>query len=108
MWSAATMATLGDGTPLPSAMPNRLVIAGPYRFVRNPMAISGIGQGISVGLIASSWLIVLYAIAESTLGNYAVRSIEEHDLEERFGEAFRWYRDSVRCWAPTTTAHREH
>lgn len=30
-WSAVNMTRIGRGTPLPSAMPNRLVIAGPYR-----------------------------------------------------------------------------
>ncbi|WP_350225211.1 hypothetical protein [Arthrobacter sp. efr-133-TYG-118] len=34
--AAIAMSTLGDGTPLPSAMPNHLVIAGPYRWIRNP------------------------------------------------------------------------
>lgn len=28
------------------------------------------------------------------------RPIEERDLEARFGDAFRRYRDSVRCWWP--------
>jgi hypothetical protein len=29
-----TMAARGDGTPLPFAAPNRLVVAGPYRHLR--------------------------------------------------------------------------
>jgi protein-S-isoprenylcysteine O-methyltransferase Ste14 len=98
--SAFVMSTLGSGTPLPSAMPNRLVIAGPYLWVRNPMAVSGIVQGIAVGLILSSWLVIAYAIAGSLLWNYAIRPFEESDLEERFGDEFRRYRDTVRCWIP--------
>lgn len=98
--SAFVMSTLGKGTPLPSAMPNRLVIAGPYRWVRNPMAIAGIVQGVAVGLILSSWLVVIYAIAGSLLWNYAIRPLEEADLEARYGDEFRQYRASVRCWIP--------
>ncbi len=98
--AAFVMSTLGDGTPLPSAMPNRLVIAGPYLWVRNPMALSGIVQGVAVGLILSSWLVIAYAIVGSVLWNYAIRPLEESNLEERFGDEFRRYREAVRCWIP--------
>jgi len=100
LWSAVTMSTIGHGTPLPSAMPTSLVIAGPYRFVRNPMAVAGIVQGVAVGLILSSWLVVAYAVIGSVLWNYAVRPLEEADLEQRFGNEFRAYAASVRCWIP--------
>jgi protein-S-isoprenylcysteine O-methyltransferase Ste14 len=98
--SAFVMSTLGRGTPLPSAMPNRLVIAGPYRLVRNPMAVAGILQGVAVGLILSSWLVVAYAAIGSLLWNYAVRPSEEADLRARFGDEFARYERDVRCWLP--------
>jgi protein-S-isoprenylcysteine O-methyltransferase Ste14 len=98
--SAVVMSTLGDGTPLPSVMPNHLVVAGPYRWIRNPMAAAGILQGAAVGVILQSWLVVAYAVAGSLVWNYVVRPLEEADLEERFGEEFRQYRDAVRCWVP--------
>lgn len=100
VWSAITMSTVGRGTPLPGAMPNALVIAGPYRFVRNPMAVAGIAQGIAVGLMLSSWFVVAYAVIGSLIWNYAVRPLEEADLELRFGDEFRRYRNAVRCWMP--------
>ena len=40
--SGMIMATRGRGTPLPTATAPRLVVVGPYHFVRNPMAVSGI------------------------------------------------------------------
>ena len=100
VWSAVVMSTLGDGTPLPSAMPNRLVIAGPYRCIRNPMAVAGIVQGAAIGLILQSWLVIAYAVVGSLVWNYAVRPLEESDLLERFGDEFNRYRDTVRCWIP--------
>lgn len=100
LWSAVAINVKGDGTPLPSAMPNRLVIAGPYRVIRNPMAVSGIAQGVAVGLMLSSWLVVVYAVLGSLVWNYAIRPWEEADLEARFGEDYRRYRDAVRCWVP--------
>jgi protein-S-isoprenylcysteine O-methyltransferase Ste14 len=98
--SAATMSTQGAGTPLPSAMPNRLVVAGPYRSVRNPMALAGITQGVAVGLLLSSWMVVVYALAGSIVWNCIVRPLEEADLEHRFGDDFRRYAARVRCWVP--------
>jgi protein-S-isoprenylcysteine O-methyltransferase Ste14 len=100
VWSAIAMSGHGDGTPLPAAMANRLVIAGPYRYVRNPMAVSGFVQGAAVGLALSSWVVVVYAVLGSLLWNYAVRPLEEADLEDRFGDDFRRYRSAVRCWIP--------
>ncbi|WP_025156762.1 methyltransferase family protein [Leifsonia aquatica] len=101
--AAIAMSARGGGTPLPVAMPNRLVIAGPYRFVRNPMALAGITQGAAVGLLLGSWLVVAYAIAGSLVWNLLVRPFEEDDLAQRFGEQFIDYRENVRCWLPRVT-----
>ncbi|WP_104477732.1 methyltransferase family protein [Microterricola pindariensis] len=100
LWAAFTMSTRGEGTPLPSAMPRKLVIAGPYRLVRNPMAVAGIAQGVAVGLLSGSWLVVLYALSGSVVWNYLVRPLEEADLEARFGAEFDAYRRAVACWVP--------
>lgn len=99
-WSAAALSMKGDGTPLPSAMPNRLVIAGPYRWVRNPMAMTSLAQGAAVGMMLSSWMVVAYAVAGALVWNYAVRPHEEEDLAAKFGADFERYRDEVRCWIP--------
>jgi protein-S-isoprenylcysteine O-methyltransferase Ste14 len=104
LWSSAAMSVRGAGTPLPSEMPRRLVISGPYRIVRNPMAVGGIGQGVAIGLIAGSWLVVVYALAGSLVWNTLVRPLEEADLEERFGSEFRAYRATVSCWIPRRPA----
>lgn len=98
--SAIAMSTKGEGTPLPSEMPRRLVVSGPYRFVRNPMAVAGIVQGVAVGLMLSSWLVVLYAVCGSLVWNTLVRPIEEADLAARFGGDYEAYAGRVRCWVP--------
>lgn len=104
IWSAVSMSVDGDGTPLPSQMARRLVISGPYRYVRNPMAVAGIAQGISVGLILGSWLVVAYSLFGSVLWNSVVRPLEEADLEERFGSEFVEYSRRVSCWVPVRPA----
>lgn len=98
--SAVTMARLGRGTPLPGAMANDLVIAGPYRHVRNPMAVAGIGQGVAVGLLGASWLVIVYSLAGGVLWHLLVRPEEGRDLAARFGADYARYSARVRCWVP--------
>lgn len=105
LWAAVSMSTRGEGTPLPSAMPRRLVISGPYRYVRNPMAVTGITQGIAVGLMLGSWLVVAYALCGSLVWNWVIRPLEEEDLASRFGAEFAEYRTRVGCWIPRISNH---
>ncbi|MGO3066114.1 MAG: methyltransferase family protein [Brevibacterium linens] len=101
VWSARAIANFGSGTPLPSQMAHHLVARGPYAFVRNPMAIAGIVQGVAMGLLIGSWLVVVYALIGSLLWNWFIRPHEEADLLERFGDEYRDYAKRVRCWWPT-------
>lgn len=98
--SGYTMAKIGQGTPLPTDAPRNLVIAGPYRWVRNPMAVAGLSQGAATGLWFGSPLVFVYVLAGGLLWNVAIRPSEEADLEARFGEQFREYCAEVKCWIP--------
>ncbi|MFK7934750.1 MAG: isoprenylcysteine carboxylmethyltransferase family protein [Saprospiraceae bacterium] len=95
-----TMSWYGKGTPLPLDCPQELVIQGPYRVVRNPMAVAGIGQGVSVGIILGSYLVVIYALIGAVLWHILVRPTEEADLLARFGAAYFDYKKEVKCWIP--------
>lgn len=104
--SGATMGIYGRGTPVPFDTARQLVVAGPYRFVRNPMAIAGLVQGAAVGLYFGSGLVLAYVVVGMVLWNICVRPVEEQDLETRFGEAFVAYRREVRCWVPRWKGYR--
>jgi protein-S-isoprenylcysteine O-methyltransferase Ste14 len=97
---ALTMAKIGRGTPLPLDSASKLVVAGIYAFVRNPMAISGIGQGLAVGLFLGSPLVLLYALMGGAIWQMIFRQLEEEDLHEKFGADFEKYRANVCCWIP--------
>jgi protein-S-isoprenylcysteine O-methyltransferase Ste14/predicted DCC family thiol-disulfide oxidoreductase YuxK len=90
----------GAGTPLYFDCPRRLVIAGPYRYLRNPMALAALAQSAGVGLFLGSPLVLLYALLATLAEHFLVRPAEEADLERRFGAAYRRYRLRVRCWRP--------
>ncbi|MCC9606233.1 isoprenylcysteine carboxylmethyltransferase family protein [Blastopirellula sp. JC732] len=98
--SAYVMAKIGNGTPLPTAAAPKLVVVGPYRYVRNPMAIAGIGQAIAVGVFLESLPVIGYALLGAVIWHVAVRPAEEADLQQRFGANFVQYRKKVGIWAP--------
>lgn len=100
VWTAVTMAVVGRGTPLPTDCPRHLVVAGPYRWVRNPMAVAGLSQGLAVGLGLGSWLMPAVVVAGGLLWNYTVRPVEEEHLEQLFGDEYAEYRERVKCWWP--------
>jgi protein-S-isoprenylcysteine O-methyltransferase Ste14 len=104
--TAVVMSLRGHGTPLPAACARELVTAGPYRYVRNPMAMSALAQGAGVGLYLGSPLVLLYVAAGAVMWHFIVRPWEEEDLEQRFGEPYRRYRASVRCWIPNLSPYR--
>jgi len=100
IWAGVTMAVRGAGTPLPMDTAQRLVIAGPYRWLRNPMATFGIAQGIGAALVFDSVLVLAYALAGGVLWHVAVRPAEERDLLARFGAPYAAYRERVGLWLP--------
>jgi len=98
--SSFYMALIGRGTPLPTDCASKLVIVGPYRYVRNPMAIAGLSQGIAVGIFLGSPAVTIYPIIGGLLWQFLVRPWEEKDLAERFGEPYEQYLSKVICWIP--------
>lgn len=104
LWSCVTMATDGQGTPLPSSTARHLVIRGPYRHVRNPMALAGAGQTTGVGLIFGSWTVVAIALVGAVAWDLVIRPEEEADLARRFGAPYDAYTATVRCWLPIRRA----
>ncbi len=102
VWSCVTMARRGEGTPLPAETARRLVVAGPYRCVRNPMAVAGAVQTASIGVWHGSWMVVAIGVVGAVAWHLLIRPEEEADLEARFGDPYRRYRSQVRCWIPVS------
>ena len=92
----------GHGTPAPMAPPQRLVVVGFYRYVRNPMyvgfAAGWIGLWVVFGhpdprLIAA---VVMVALAVHLF----VVLYEEPTLRKKFGADYEDYCRNVRRWWP--------
>ncbi len=98
----------GHGTPLPLDTTRDFVVAGPYRHVRNPMAMCGFLQAVGVGLwLGSPAGVIGYAVLGGVLWQYRARPWEEADMEERFGERYIRYRSEVACWIPRLRPYSE-
>ncbi|NRA67461.1 MAG: isoprenylcysteine carboxylmethyltransferase family protein [Pseudobacteriovorax sp.] len=100
LYTGFILARNGKGTPLPLDTAQRLVIVGPYRFVRNPMAMFGLTQGIGVSLIVGSWSYLLAIPLAAGIWHFLVRPLEERDMMVRFGNDYQIYCQAVRCWIP--------
>ncbi|HAA55849.1 MAG TPA: hypothetical protein DCE42_13890 [Myxococcales bacterium] len=100
-----TMSRWGKGTPLPLETARDLVVRGLYRYVRNPMAVTGLFLGLMIGWWLGSWGTLLAVVMGGIFWNVFVRPIEEKDLLERFGEPYRQYTQKIGCWLPTFPPH---
>jgi protein-S-isoprenylcysteine O-methyltransferase Ste14 len=99
-WTVALFARIGRGTLAPWDPTSRLVVAGPYRHVRNPM-ISGV-LAILLGeaaLFGSLPLLVWFGTV-FLLNAIYFPLVEEPGLRERFGEDYERYRANVPRWLP--------
>jgi protein-S-isoprenylcysteine O-methyltransferase Ste14 len=107
IWCVLTFAFVGKGTPAPFDPPRRLVVRGPYRFVRNPMYI---GAGVALcgaALFYRSWPLLGYAAMFGLATHLFVITYEEPTLARIFGEAYERYRGQVRRWLPSPRAGSE-
>lgn len=100
IWCIVAFGTIGQGTPAPFDPPRRLVIRGPYRFVRNPMYV---GAGIALGgaaLFYTSLPLLGFLIFFWIVTHAFVYFYEEPTLARMFGAEYEQYRRDVRRWMP--------
>ena len=97
-----TFAFVGKGTPAPFDPPRRLVIRGPYRFVRNPMyvgaALALAGAAIFYQSLALAGYTGLFLL---TMHAFVV-TYEEPTLRQTFGNDYEAYCKRVNRWWPPT------
>ena len=100
IWCILTFALVGKGTPAPFDPPRKLVAAGPYRWVRNPMYI---GAGMTLwgaALYYRSPALVAFAAGFLAMAHLFVILFEEPTLERTFGARYADYRNAVPRWLP--------
>ena len=111
VWSLRRFAGEGEGTLAPWDPPRRLVVRGPYRFVRNPM-ISGVLFVLSgEAMVLLSRPHAVWAAAFLAMNLIYIPMLEEPALRRRFGDSYRDYCRHVprivprlRPWSPDRTS----
>ena len=100
LWCVLDFALIGKGTPAPFDPPRRLVMQGPYRFVRNPMYI---GAGTLLGgatIFYQSRPLLMYECGFLLICHLFVVIYEEPTLTRNFGQDYEVYCQHVRRWLP--------
>ena len=106
--SLRRFAAEGQGTLAPWYPPRRLVVRGPYRFVRNPMI-----SGVVFVLAAEAMLLrsrphAVWAVAFLGINLVYIPLLEEPFLRLRFGDAYRQYCRHVPRVFPRLTPWSSH
>jgi protein-S-isoprenylcysteine O-methyltransferase Ste14 len=92
----------GKGTPAPMVPPQRLVVVGPYRYVRNPMYLGFLTGWAGLWVIFGRASLAAIAWACAVLAAVAlfVALYEQPTLRRKFGADYEEYCRNVRAWIP--------
>lgn len=105
VWCVWNFAAVRDGTPGPWDAPARVVAAGPYRWVRNPIYLAALLVVLGEAWLFTSLPLLAYAGAMAVCFHLFVIGYEERTLRRRFGDAYAQYQRSVSRWIPRPARH---
>jgi protein-S-isoprenylcysteine O-methyltransferase Ste14 len=89
------------GTPVPFNPPRELVTEGPYAWSRNPMLTGVFAFLFGMGLLLHSMsMAFIWTPVFVILNILELKLVEEPELEQRFGESYKKYRQRVPMFIP--------
>ena len=98
LWCIVTLTLIGRGTPAPFDPPRKLVVKGPYRYVRNPMYLGAALALCGAALFYRSIPLFGYAGLFLLATHVFVVWYEEPTLSRLFGADYEAYRARVGRW----------
>ena len=99
-WTVRLFIQYGHGTPAPWDPPQKLVVRGPYRYMRNPMITAVLLMLAAEAMLFKSWPILFWLLCFFLLNNIYFPLFEERSLEKRFGANYLEYKKHVPRWIP--------
>jgi protein-S-isoprenylcysteine O-methyltransferase Ste14 len=104
LWSIAYS---GKRTRCGKPTAEKLIISGPYKYVRNPIYIGNFFSGL--GLTTMLWVWIPWTIFIYIIGFFleygTIISFEEQFLEEKFGEEYKSYKSHIPSFVPNFSRH---
>ena len=94
---------LGNGTPAPWDSATKLIVTGPYAYVRNPMITGVVLILASEALMLSSLAIGIWAVVFLIINMFYFPLSEEPGLRKRFGKEYDEYCKNVPRYIPRLT-----
>ena len=89
------------GSPVPLNPPKKLVTTGLYSHVRNPMLLGWIIMLFGLGILLNSISLIFIFIPLFILLNILyLKTIEEKEMEKKFGQQYLEYKKSVPMFIP--------
>ena len=102
----ARFALQGRGTPAPIAPPQRLVVTGAYRRVRNPMYVAVVALIVGQAALFADPRLMAYAAAIWLGFHLFVLAYEEPTLRQSFPDDYAAFFAAVPRWIPRLRAWR--
>ena len=100
LWSIIAQLTRAQGTPLPMMATQKLLVDGPFKQSRNPMAFGAISMYLGMAFIVGSLSSILIVILFLLLLILWIIKVEERELEIRFGQDYVEYKKSTPFMIP--------
>jgi protein-S-isoprenylcysteine O-methyltransferase Ste14 len=99
-WTVALFFRVGQGTLAPWDPPRRLVLGGPYLYVRNPMITGVFAILLGEAAFFRAWPLLAWFAVFVLVNSVYMPVVEEPGLARRFGPAYDRYRCHVPRWLP--------
>jgi protein-S-isoprenylcysteine O-methyltransferase Ste14 len=98
-----SFALIGKGTLAPWAPTQHFVAVGLYQYVRNPMILGVLLVLVGETVLFGSILMFIWLFLFWVMNHIWFIRWEEPNLEQRFGDEYRKYKENVPRWIPRRT-----
>lgn len=89
-----------DGTQIPIAPTQKLVVTGPYAITRNPMLTGAMIVVVGLGIMIDSLVFIMISMIVPSIYLCYIKLVEEKELEARFGEEYKNYKINTPFFVP--------
>jgi protein-S-isoprenylcysteine O-methyltransferase Ste14 len=104
VWTGWLFWTKGKGSVIPLDPTQKLVVTGPYRYVRNPMYCGAFAVLFGEAILLGSIAVLVFSLVMPLAPLVYVPLKEEPDLAARFGSEYQVYKAHVPRWLPRLKA----